>query len=329
MWESRIFGLVDELYGDSRRSSRQVYSSAREAPSQRSRDRQRLSADRRSIGVRAHLRLAYVRGVDAQFAGPVPLRDVPAGAQGESGQRTVLPDRAGPSASRSHAPVHARSLLATPSQTPLVARSRDDRIGRFRRRELRLRRGYRGTPCRRLLGGPRGVRRLRGPVGAGKSTVISLLTRMHEPTDGEIRANGVSIGEMDIDEWRDHIAVVEQDPYIFDDTLEYNLTIADRDASWEEVERVCEIAQVDEFLDDLPDGYETQVGDDGVRPRADRNSASPSPGTARRRGRVVAGRGDERSGLEPGARRSSRDRDDGPGVSRRHRRPSVDHGPER
>jgi len=88
---------------------------------------------------------------------------------------------------------------------------------------------------------------------------------MHEPTDGEIRANGVSIGEMDIDEWRDHIAVVEQDPYIFDDTLEYNLTIADRDASWEEVERVCEIAQVDEFLDDLPDGYETQVGDDGVR----------------------------------------------------------------
>jgi len=63
--------------------------------------------------------------------------------------------------------------------------------------------------------------------------------------------------------------------------------------------------------------------------RADRNSASPSPGTARRRGRVVAGRGDERSGLEPGARRSSRDRDDGPGVSRRHRRPSVDHGPER
>jgi subfamily B ATP-binding cassette protein MsbA len=104
-----------------------------------------------------------------------------------------------------------------------------------------------------------------GQSGAGKSTVISLLTRMHEPTDGEIRANGVSIGEMDIDEWRDHIAVVEQDPYIFDDTLEYNLTIADRDASWEEVERVCEIAQVDEFLDDLPDGYETQVGDDGVR----------------------------------------------------------------
>ncbi|WP_121820804.1 ABC transporter ATP-binding protein [Halostella salina] len=104
-----------------------------------------------------------------------------------------------------------------------------------------------------------------GQSGAGKSTVVSLLARMHEPTDGEVRANGVPIGGMDIDEWRDRVAVVGQDPYIFDDTLRYNLTIADRDASRAEIERVCEIARVDEFLDDLPDGYDTQVGDDGVR----------------------------------------------------------------
>jgi len=104
-----------------------------------------------------------------------------------------------------------------------------------------------------------------GQSGAGKSTVVSLLLRMHEPTDGEIRANDVPIGEMDIGAWRDHVAVVGQDPYIFDDTLRYNLTIGDRDASDEQIEQVCAIARVDEFLDDLPNGYETRVGDDGVR----------------------------------------------------------------
>ncbi|MFC4987189.1 ABC transporter ATP-binding protein [Saliphagus infecundisoli] len=104
-----------------------------------------------------------------------------------------------------------------------------------------------------------------GQSGAGKSTVVSLLARLHEPTGGEIRANGIPIGEMAIEEWRERVAVVGQDPYVFDDTLRYNLTIADRAATREEIDRVCKIARVDEFLDDLPKGYETRVGDDGVR----------------------------------------------------------------
>jgi subfamily B ATP-binding cassette protein MsbA len=104
-----------------------------------------------------------------------------------------------------------------------------------------------------------------GQSGAGKSTIVSLLTRLCEPTEGAVRANGIDIGETDVVEWRDRIAVVGQDPYVFDDTLRYNLTIADRDASREEIERVCEIARVDEFLGDLPKGYDTRVGDDGVR----------------------------------------------------------------
>jgi subfamily B ATP-binding cassette protein MsbA len=104
-----------------------------------------------------------------------------------------------------------------------------------------------------------------GQSGAGKSTIASLLARMYEPTDGAIVANGTSIGDMDIGEWRERIAVVRQDPYIFNDTLGYNLTIADRDASKSEIERVCEIARVDEFIDDLPNGYDTSIGDNGVR----------------------------------------------------------------
>jgi len=104
-----------------------------------------------------------------------------------------------------------------------------------------------------------------GQSGAGKSTLISLLTRMYEPTGGEIYANGRLISEMDIDEWRSKIAVVRQSPYIFNDTLRYNLTIGNRDVSEKELDRVARIAKVDQFFDELPDGYATQLGDEGVR----------------------------------------------------------------
>jgi subfamily B ATP-binding cassette protein MsbA len=104
-----------------------------------------------------------------------------------------------------------------------------------------------------------------GQSGAGKSTIATLLARMYEPDAGSISANGVPIAEMDIREWRDRLAVVRQNPYLFDDTLWYNLTIGNRDATREEVDEVCRITRVDEFFDGLPNGYETLLGDDGVK----------------------------------------------------------------
>jgi subfamily B ATP-binding cassette protein MsbA len=104
-----------------------------------------------------------------------------------------------------------------------------------------------------------------GQSGAGKSTIVSLLVRMYEPDAGDIRANGRPIHEMDIDEWRERVAIVRQDPYIFNDTLRYNLTVGARNASQAEIDRVCEIARVDEFMEELPQGYDTYVGDEGVR----------------------------------------------------------------
>ncbi|MFP9191270.1 ABC transporter ATP-binding protein [Natrialbaceae archaeon A-CW1-1] len=104
-----------------------------------------------------------------------------------------------------------------------------------------------------------------GQSGAGKSTIVSLLARLYEIDGGEICANGRPIHEMDIDEWRERIAVVRQDPFIFNDTLEYNLSIGNRDGTQTELDRACEIARVDEFLEELPNGYETMLGDDGVR----------------------------------------------------------------
>jgi subfamily B ATP-binding cassette protein MsbA len=104
-----------------------------------------------------------------------------------------------------------------------------------------------------------------GQSGAGKSTIVSLLARFYEPDDGRIYANGEPIDEMDPSEWRERIAMVRQDPYVFNDTLWYNLTIGNRDATRSEIERVCEIARVTEFLDELPNGYDSQLGDKGVR----------------------------------------------------------------
>jgi subfamily B ATP-binding cassette protein MsbA len=104
-----------------------------------------------------------------------------------------------------------------------------------------------------------------GPSGAGKSTIVSLLTRMYEPDGGEITANETDISEYPIDEWRERISVVRQNPYVFNDTLRYNITLGSDDVSTSELNRVCEIAQVTEFLEELPDGYDTLLGDEGVK----------------------------------------------------------------
>jgi subfamily B ATP-binding cassette protein MsbA len=104
-----------------------------------------------------------------------------------------------------------------------------------------------------------------GQSGAGKSTIVSLLARMYEVDQGQITANGTPIRQMDIQEWRDRIATVRQSPFIFNNTLRYNLTIGNREASQHDIDRVCEIAKVDEFFDELPQGYDTELGDEGVR----------------------------------------------------------------
>lgn len=104
-----------------------------------------------------------------------------------------------------------------------------------------------------------------GQSGAGKSTIVSLIARYYEPDSGRVYANGEPIDEMNASEWRRRVAIVRQNPYIFNDTLRNNLTVGNREASHEEIDRACEIAKVDEFLDDLPEGLESQLGDNGVR----------------------------------------------------------------
>jgi len=104
-----------------------------------------------------------------------------------------------------------------------------------------------------------------GSSGAGKSTIASLISRMYEPDSGEIYTSETPIKSFILEEWRSKISVVRQDPYIFNESLRHNITVGNRNATHRDVERVCEIAKVDEFINDLPNGYESQLGDDGVR----------------------------------------------------------------
>lgn len=104
-----------------------------------------------------------------------------------------------------------------------------------------------------------------GPSGAGKSTIVSLLARFYEPDSGRITANEWSIDTFHPNEWRDRLAIVRQNPFLFNDTLRYNLTIGNRTATQEAIDRACQIAKVDEFIDELPHGYDSRLGDDGVQ----------------------------------------------------------------
>lgn len=104
-----------------------------------------------------------------------------------------------------------------------------------------------------------------GQSGAGKSTIVSLLAQLYEPDEGTIAADGVPIDAYDVAAWRRRVSVVRQDPFVFNDTLRANITVGNRGATQADVEHVAEIAKVTEFLDDLPEGYDTHLGDDGVR----------------------------------------------------------------
>lgn len=103
-----------------------------------------------------------------------------------------------------------------------------------------------------------------GESGAGKSTIAALVSRLYEADEGTITANGVPIGTIDAAEWRSRLGVVRQDPYVFDDTLWFNVTLG-RDCSREAVDRACDVAKVSAFSDALPEGYETVLGEGGVR----------------------------------------------------------------
>jgi ABC-type multidrug transport system fused ATPase/permease subunit len=112
---------------------------------------------------------------------------------------------------------------------------------------------------------PGTVTALVGPSGAGKSTIISLVAAYYEATAGQVRVDGVDLCSITLDSYRRQLGVVLQDNFLFDGTIRENVALARPDAADHEVLDACRIAHVDQFVARMPQGYDTVVGERGVR----------------------------------------------------------------
>jgi ATP-binding cassette subfamily B protein len=104
-----------------------------------------------------------------------------------------------------------------------------------------------------------------GPSGAGKTTITYLIPRLYDPTSGVIRMDGHDLRDVTLDSLSSVIGMVTQETYLFHDTIRTNLTYAKMDATQEEIESAARAANIHNFIMDLPDGYDTIVGERGYR----------------------------------------------------------------
>ncbi len=104
-----------------------------------------------------------------------------------------------------------------------------------------------------------------GPSGAGKSTIVKMLLRLYEPTSGTITIDGQNTMRITQESLRRHLGLVPQDPILFHRSLLENIRYGRREASDEEIYRVARLAHCEEFIKDLPKGYQTFVGERGIK----------------------------------------------------------------
>ena len=104
-----------------------------------------------------------------------------------------------------------------------------------------------------------------GHSGAGKTTMMNMILRYYDPTDGAVLFNGVDLRDLELDAYRDNISIVFQNSVLFNDTIIDNLRYAKENATVGEVEAACRDANIDDFVLSLPDNYDTVVGERGVK----------------------------------------------------------------
>ena len=104
-----------------------------------------------------------------------------------------------------------------------------------------------------------------GPSGSGKSTVVNLIPRLYDVCGGSVKIAGVDVRDFDLTYLREQIGVVTQESYLFNGNILENLRYAKSDATMEEIEEACRIANIHEFISNQPDGYLTQVGNRGLK----------------------------------------------------------------
>ena len=103
-----------------------------------------------------------------------------------------------------------------------------------------------------------------GKSGSGKTTIFSLLCKMYTANKGNIKIDGYNIDELDEDSIRDNITIISQNPYIFNMSIKDNLRLVKTDITDEEIKEACRLACLDEYIECLPDKYDTVVGEGGV-----------------------------------------------------------------
>lgn len=103
-----------------------------------------------------------------------------------------------------------------------------------------------------------------GPSGSGKSTMLNLLLRFYDVDSGSIRVDNIDLRRLRLEEYRSRIGVVLQEPFLFAGSIRKNIAYAKPDATDEEIENAARLANVEEFVNDLPDGYETVIGENGA-----------------------------------------------------------------
>lgn len=104
-----------------------------------------------------------------------------------------------------------------------------------------------------------------GPSGAGKSTIVDLMIRLYEPTEGCIRVDGINIQDYDVVSWRNAIGFVSQDTFIFDASIRENIVFGWPEAKEADIVWAAKQADAHEFIQELRDGYDTEVGDRGLK----------------------------------------------------------------
>ena len=104
-----------------------------------------------------------------------------------------------------------------------------------------------------------------GPSGSGKSTVVNMIPRLYDAIDGKVTIDGIDVKDMDLTWLRSQIGVVTQDTYLFNGTILENLRYAREDATMEEIEDACRKANIHEFILKQPKGYDTEVGNRGLK----------------------------------------------------------------
>jgi ABC-type bacteriocin/lantibiotic exporter with double-glycine peptidase domain len=104
-----------------------------------------------------------------------------------------------------------------------------------------------------------------GTSGGGKSTIAQLLVRFYDPSLGTLKLNGIAAQEYNREQWANKVSIVFQDPYMFSDTIRENLMLGRDGVTEADIEEACRIAQIHDYILALPEGYDTNIGERGIK----------------------------------------------------------------